>query len=60
MGDTLTCPECGAEAESVEDVGTVEVPEIEVEGEGHSFNLFGNRDLFLCKDCKRPLGMPRL
>ncbi|WP_049906709.1 hypothetical protein [Halorubrum tebenquichense] len=57
MSDTITCPECGEEVDSVEQLEEGhEVPEIEVEDDG-SFSLFRNRDLFLCKNCKNPLGM---
>lgn len=57
MGDTLTCPGCGEEIHSTDEVEVQEdVPEVEV-NEDRSFNLYGNRDLFLCKNCKKPLGM---
>lgn len=35
-----------------------EVPEFEVEEDG-GFSLYENKDLFLCKNCKNPLGMRR-
>lgn len=59
MTDTLSCPECEEEIEStdeLEDGG--EVAEIEADDDG-SITLFENRDLFLCKNCKKPLGMSR-
>lgn len=34
-----------------------EVAEIEADDDG--FNHYGNRDLFLCKGCKEPLGVGR-
>lgn len=56
MGET-GCPECGNDIESADDFvqeGTVE----EVESDGDSFSLYGNkRDLFLCKGCRKPLGV---
>lgn len=61
MGDTITCPECGDTAESMEELEKAhkhEVPEFE-ETEDGEFNLFGNKDLYLCKNCKNPLGMRR-
>lgn len=61
MGDTVTCPECGDEAESMEELNKAhkhEVPEFEVEDDG-GFNLHENKDLFLCKSCKNPLGVRR-
>ncbi|PSQ56002.1 MAG: hypothetical protein BRD23_09880 [Halobacteriales archaeon SW_9_67_25] len=57
MAESLTCPECGAEVASAEQlVAEHEVTEVEVDEDG-SLNLFENRDLFLCKDCKNPLGI---
>lgn len=59
MGDTLTCPECGNEAESIEELESEHgVPEVEVQDDG-SVSLFENHDLFLCKGCKAPLGFER-
>jgi hypothetical protein len=56
MGDTLTCPECGNEAESIEELDAEhEVLEVDVQDDG-SISLFENRDLFLCEGCKAPLG----
>lgn len=56
MGDTLTCPECGNEAESIEELDAEhEVPEVDVQDDG-SISLFENHDLFLCEGCKAPLG----
>ncbi|MEF8826991.1 MAG: hypothetical protein V5A27_11745 [Halapricum sp.] len=57
MGDTLTCPECGNEIESMEHLETAhEVTEVEPQEDG-SFNLFEKNDLFLCKNCRKPLGV---
>jgi len=58
MGDTLTCDECGHEIESTDDLEEKEVPEIEAEENG-SINLWGSNDLYLCKDCRKPLGVRR-
>lgn len=58
MGDSVTCPECGAEVESMDELEKDhEVAEIEADDDG--FNHYGNRDLFLCKGCKEPLGVGR-
>ena len=35
-----------------------EVPEFDEDEDG-GFHLYGNRDLFLCKNCKNPLGIRR-
>jgi hypothetical protein len=59
MGDTLTCEECGEEVDSIDDLEEGhEVAEIESDDDG-SITLFQNHDLFLCKNCKKPLGMSR-
>ena len=59
MTDTVTCSDCGTDAESTDDVEVVEdIDEIEV-GDDDSFDLFGKRDLFLCKECRNPLGVSR-
>ena len=59
MTDTVTCSECGSEAASADDVEIVhDVAEIEIEDDD-TFNLFEKRDLFLCKDCRNPLGVSR-
>jgi len=59
MGDSIACPECGAEVDSIEELEAEhEVTELEANDDG-SINLFENRDLFLCKDCKKPLGVGR-
>jgi uncharacterized protein with PIN domain len=59
MSDTLSCPECDEEIESTDELETGEqVPEVEEDDDG-SLTLFQNHDLFLCKNCKKPLGMSR-
>ncbi|MES3517316.1 MAG: hypothetical protein PPP58_06600 [Natronomonas sp.] len=61
MGDTITCPECGDEAESMEELEAAhkrEIPEFDADEDGE-FNLFGKKDLFLCKSCRNPLGVRR-
>lgn len=59
MSETLSCPECETEIDSVDDLERGgEVSEIEERDDG-SISLFENRDLFLCKNCKKPLGMSR-
>lgn len=59
MSDTLSCSDCGAEIESMDELETGhEVTEIEPEADG-TFTLFENRDLFLCKNCGNPMGLYR-
>ncbi len=58
MSDTVSCPDCGTEIESADDLEQEDVPEIETHDDG-SITLFENNDLFLCKGCKKPLGMSR-
>jgi len=57
--DTLSCPECGTDVDSADDLDTgEEVAEVEIEADG-SIDLFEKRDLFLCSDCRNPLGVSR-
>ena len=59
MSDTIVCPECDDEAESMAELSEAhqhEVPEFDVDEDG-GFNLHENKDLFLCKSCKNPLGI---
>lgn len=59
MSDTLACPECETEIESVDELEQRdEIAEIEAQDDG-SIGLFENRDLFLCENCKEPLGVSR-
>lgn len=58
MADKLTCSECNKQIESADELERQETNEIEVEDDG-SFSLYGNDDLFLCKSCKKPLGVGR-
>jgi len=58
MADTITCPECDAEVESLDDLEKHEEVH-EVAGDGDSIELFGTRDLYLCKGCRKPLGVGR-
>ena len=59
MSDTLECPECEASIDSTDDLETGgEVAEVEPEEDG-SFQLYENHDLFLCKNCRKPLGVSR-
>lgn len=59
MGDSLQCPECGQETETADDLDRDRaVPEVEMDDD-RSIHLFENRDLFLCKNCKNPLGVSR-
>lgn len=59
MADEITCSECGHVAESADDLETGEsVPEVETSDDG-SIHLYENHDLFLCKNCRKPLGVSR-
>jgi hypothetical protein len=59
MADSLSCPECGNEVESTDELEAGhDVSEIEMEDDG-SISVYEKRDLFLCKDCKNPLGVSR-
>ena len=53
----LECSDCGTEIESTDDLEQTELPEVEADDGGVS--LYGNRDLFLCSGCKKPLGVGR-
>jgi predicted RNA-binding Zn-ribbon protein involved in translation (DUF1610 family) len=58
MADQVDCPECGNEITSADDVESDgEIAEIEPEND--SVTLYGNRDLYRCKDCKKALGVGR-
>lgn len=59
MTAELNCPSCDRTIESTDDLETGEsVPEVETNEDG-SFQLFSNRDLFLCSGCKNPMGVGR-
>jgi hypothetical protein len=59
MTDTLSCPECGTDVDSADDLDTgEELTQVEIEADG-SIDLFEKRDLFLCSDCRNPLGVSR-
>jgi hypothetical protein len=59
MSNTLNCPECGTDIDSTDDLEAAdEVTEIEPDEDG-SFQLYENHDLFLCKSCRKPLGVSR-
>jgi len=55
MGDTMSCEECGNEAKSSDDLEKTEVAEITVDTT--EVNQKGKKDLFLCKECKKPMGV---
>lgn len=59
MSDTLDCPECEASIDSTDDLEVeAGVPEVEADDDG-SIHLYENRDLFLCANCRKPLGVSR-
>ena len=60
MLDTMTCPDCGTDIESTDDLEeSEELTEIETDGETVSPYRDKTGDLFLCSGCKRPLGFRR-
>jgi len=60
MPDTLTCPDCGDDIETTDDLeASEEITEIETEGDSVSPYRDSTGDLFLCAGCKRPLGFER-
>jgi len=60
MPDTLTCPDCGDDIETTDDLeASEEITEIETEGDSVSPYRDETGDLFLCAGCKRPLGFER-
>ena len=57
--DTVECPDCGAQIESEDQVEVQEVREIESRPKGGIGYGTETNNLFLCKDCKKPLGVGR-
>jgi len=55
----LECAECGNEVESAEDLVAQEVEEIDTDDDGSVSHYGSKRDLFLCKDCREPMGVGR-
>ena len=53
---SLTCSECGADHETIDDFEAESVTEIEAEADGE-FALHENRDLYLCKNCRKAMGV---
>ncbi|MDS0260591.1 hypothetical protein NDI56_14385 [Haloarcula sp. S1CR25-12] len=60
MAATMTCPGCGNDIESTDDLEESEAV-TEIDTEGGTVTPYGDKtgDLFLCKACKRPLGFER-
>lgn len=60
MADTMSCPDCGNEIESTDDLEAGEEL-TEVATENGTVSPYRDRtgDLFLCGGCKRPLGFKR-
>jgi DNA-directed RNA polymerase subunit RPC12/RpoP len=57
MTEQIDCPECGSEIESDDDIDTDSIQEMDASD--NSVTLYGNRDLYRCKNCKKPLGVGR-
>ena len=59
MSDTITCSECGEVAESADGLTVEEsVPMVETDDDG-GIHLYENNNLFLCSNCRKPLGISR-
>ena len=59
MADTISCSNCGEVAESAADLESEEsIPVVETEEDG-SIHLYENNNLFLCSNCRKPLGVSR-
>lgn len=60
MADTMTCPDCGKNIETADDLEEgEELTEIATEEGTISPYSDKTGDLFLCGGCKRPLGFER-
>ncbi|AUV81966.1 hypothetical protein C2R22_10165 [Salinigranum rubrum] len=57
--ETIDCPECGATIESLDEMDAEEVPEIETRSRGGIGYGEATRNLYLCKSCRKPLGIGR-
>lgn len=57
--DSIECPECGANIESMDHVETQEVREVESRPRGGIGYGESTENLFLCKQCRKPLGVGR-
>lgn len=57
MADTIECPECGSEFESVEQMDVEEVQEITSKPRGGIGHGDATQNLYLCKKCRKPLGI---
>jgi hypothetical protein len=55
--DSIECPDCGATVGSRDDVDVEETREIEDRPRGGIGYGDATRNLFLCKNCKNPLGV---
>jgi uncharacterized protein with PIN domain len=55
--ETIDCPECGAAIESLDEMDTEEVTEIETRPRGGIGYGEATRNLYLCKNCRKLLGV---
>lgn len=53
---SLKCSECGAEHDSLDDFEHETVQEVETDEDG-SISVYGKTDLYLCKDCRKAMGV---
>jgi DNA-directed RNA polymerase subunit RPC12/RpoP len=55
--DHITCPECGEEIGSTDEMDVEEVQEIRSKPRGGIGYGDATRNLYLCKNCRKPLGV---
>jgi len=57
--DRTQYAECGNDIESADDLVAQEVKEVDTDDDG-SVNVYGNeRNLYLCSNCRKPMGIGR-
>ncbi|WP_372910866.1 hypothetical protein [Salinigranum sp.] len=59
MADSIECPECGATMDSLDQMETEEITEIEEKPRGGIGYGQATQDLYLCRKCRKPLGVGR-
>jgi Fe2+ or Zn2+ uptake regulation protein len=58
MTNTIECPDCGATIDSEDQLEVEEVPELQRRQGGIGYGD-ATQNLFLCKKCRKPLGVGR-
>jgi uncharacterized protein with PIN domain len=56
-GDSIQCPECGETIESLDQMDSEEVREVEPKPKGGIGYGKATQNLYLCKSCRKPLGV---